>query len=364
MDSKSPIRIGINGGDGRVAKALLRLALSDPEFMRRFQVVGLNAPDREVSRLADNLMHDSVHGPLRWQGRTIQIHTEDDNLFVEGTTALTGQVRVMGCRNPAELQWGVDEVDVVLECTGVFRSAESCMPHIANGARRVLISAPKKGGTVNATCVFGVNHNHIVSGSTVISAASCTTNALAPLVKALVDGGVQVRSGSATSIHAMTASQHLLDGHQRDSKKRRLGAAAALNMIPTETGAAKALREVFPQLAAHITARSVRVPVHNGSLVILDFVSDDITKDQVTTALRTYGQQHSSLGVAEFSEEPLVSSRILGRTTASIFDAGMTEVTEDGSCGTVATWYDNEVGYAAQMLRLLGHWIDVDCQTA
>jgi glyceraldehyde 3-phosphate dehydrogenase len=324
-------RIAINGF-GRIGRNTLRALLERGSDLEVVAVNDLTAP----ATLAHLLQYDSSLGRL---GRTVEL--DGDTLVVDGR-----RIRVLAEREPADLPWAELGVDVVLESTGRFTSAEAARAHLTAGAKRVLVSAPADGADV--TLAYGVNTdafdpaNHLI-----VSNASCTTNALAPLAKVL-DDLAGIEHGFMTTVHAYTQEQNLQDGPHRDLRRAR---AAAVNIVPTTTGAAKAIGLVLPQLDGKLSGDSIRVPVPVGSIVELNTtVSRDVTRDEVLAAYRE-AADGTLRGILEYADAPLVSSDITGQPASSIFDAALTRV--DGRHIKVVAWYDNEWGFSNRVVDTL-----------
>ena len=323
------VKIGINGFGriGRlVARALSEYSIDDVEL------VAINSPGAvEVS--AHLLRYDSVHG------RFASVVTEGDG-FIEYDGK---RVRMTHERDPAAINWGALDVDVVLECTGVFRTGEAVQPHIQAGAKKVLISAPADG--VDRTIVYGVNSDDLRAEDTVVSCASCTTNCLAPLAKVLLDA-VGIERGFMTTVHSYTQDQRILDNSHKDLYRAR---AAALNMIPTSTGAAKAVSLVLPELAGRLAGSSVRVPTANVSMVDLAFQPQSQTTAEDLNAAVKRAAEGAMAGVLRYTEEALVSSDLNHDPHSAIFAAPLTKVL-GGNLVRVVAWYDNEWGFANRMI--------------
>ncbi len=330
------LRIAINGF-GRIGRAFLRLAWNDPEV----EIVHINDLT-DAATLAHLLAYDSVHGV--WS---------EPVAHEEGALLVGGDVRipVTSERNPANLPYGALNVDIVVECTGVFRSREACQAHLDAGARRVIISAPGK--AVDATFVMGVNHTTFDPAEhVVVSNASCTTNCLAPAAKVLHDRFGIVR-GMMTTIHSYTMDQNLLDAPHRKGDMRR-ARAAALNMVPTTTGAATAVSLVIPELKGRLNGMAVRVPTPDGSLVDLTIeTSRAVTAEEVNAALQEAAAGPLS-GVLQATHAPLVSSDIIGNTHSAIADLSVTDVIGD-TLVKLVLWYDNEIGFTCRLLDLARH---------
>ncbi|MGW9002903.1 type I glyceraldehyde-3-phosphate dehydrogenase [Brevibacterium casei] len=327
-------RIAINGF-GRIGRATLR-ALS--ERNSEIDVVAINDLG-DVEELARLLKFDTTLG--RFPGT---VEATGDSIVVNGHS-----IRVFAEKDPAQLPWGDLDIDVVLESTGRFTKADKARAHIDAGAKKVLVSAPSKGADV--TLAYGVNTDAYTPEATIISNASCTTNALAPLAKVL-DDLAGIEQGFMTTVHAYTGDQNLQDGPHKDPRRAR---AAAANIIPTSTGAAKAIGLVLPGLDGKLSGDAMRVPVPVGSIVELNTtVSRDVTRDEVLAAYRAAADGPLN-GILDYEEEPVVSSDIVGQPASSIFDAELTRV--DGRNVKVVAWYDNEWGFSNRVvdnLELIG----------
>ncbi|GAA0035518.1 type I glyceraldehyde-3-phosphate dehydrogenase [Brevibacterium metallidurans] len=327
-------RIAINGF-GRIGRATLR-ALS--ERNSEIDVVAINDLG-DLEELARLLKFDTTLG--RFPGT---VEASGDSLVVNGHS-----IRVFAEKDPTQLPWGDLDIDVVLEATGRFTKADKARAHIEAGAKKVLVSAPSKGADV--TLAYGVNTEAYTPDATIISNASCTTNALAPLAKVL-DDLAGIEHGFMTTVHAYTGDQNIVDGPHKDPRRAR---AAAANIIPTSTGAAKAIGLVLPSLDGKLSGDAMRVPVPVGSIVELNTtVSKDVTRDEVLAAYRAAADGPLK-GVLDYEEEPVVSSDIVGQPASSIFDAELTRV--DGRNIKVVAWYDNEWGFSNRVvdnLELIG----------
>ncbi|GAA1367758.1 type I glyceraldehyde-3-phosphate dehydrogenase [Streptomyces beijiangensis] len=324
-------RIAINGF-GRIGRNVLRALL---ERDSKIEVVAINDLT-ETTALARLLAFDTTAGRL---GRPVTV--EGNTLIVDGR-----RITVLAEREPAQLPWAELGIDIVLEATGRFTSATAARAHIDAGAKRVLISAPADGADV--TLAFGVNTEaYDPAAHTIVSNASCTTNALAPLA-AVLDDLAGIEHAFMTTVHAYTQEQNLQDGPHRDARRAR---AAAVNITPTTTGAAKAIGLVLPKLDGKLSGDSIRVPVPVGSLVELNTtVARDVTREEVLTAYRTAAQGPLA-GVLEYSDDPLVSSDITGNPASSIFDSELTRV--EGRHIKVVAWYDNEWGFSNRVIDTL-----------
>jgi glyceraldehyde 3-phosphate dehydrogenase len=324
-------RIAVNGF-GRIGRNTLRALLERDSDLEVVAVNDLTAPET----LAHLLKYDSALGRL---GRSVSVDGTD--LVVDGR-----RIKVLAEREPAALPWASLGVDVVLESTGRFTAADAARAHIHAGANRVLVSAPSAGADV--TLAYGVNTDAYEPGEHVIvSNASCTTNALAPLASVL-DDLAGIEHGFMTTVHAYTQEQNLQDGPHRDLRRAR---AAGVNIVPTTTGAAKAIGLVLPRLDGKLSGDSIRVPVPVGSIVELNTtVAREVTRDEVLAAYRTAADGRLK-GILEYADEPLVSSDITGQPASAIFDAALTRVS--GSHVKVVAWYDNEWGFSNRIIDTL-----------
>lgn len=324
-------RIAVNGF-GRIGRNTLRALLERDSDLEVVAVNDLTDP----KALAQLLRFDSSLGRL---GRPVEV--DGDVLVVDGQ-----RIKVLAERDPAKLPWKELKVDLVLESTGRFTSAEAAKAHLEAGARKVLVSAPSDGADV--TLAYGVNTEaYDASAHTIVSNASCTTNALAPLA-AVLDDLAGIEHGFMTTVHAYTQEQNLQDGPHRDPRRAR---AAGVNIVPTTTGAAKAIGLVLPNLDGKLSGDSIRVPVPVGSIVELNTtVSREVTRDEILAAYRAAAEGPLQ-GVLEYSEDPLVSSDITGNPASSIFDAALTRV--DGKHVKVVAWYDNEWGFSNRVIDTL-----------
>ena len=323
--------IAINGF-GRIGRNVLRALLERDSELEVVAINDLTAPET----LAHLLRYDSSLG--RFPG-TVEV--EGDALVVDGR-----RIRVLAEREPANLPWAQLGVELVVESTGRFTDAAAARAHLEAGAKRVLISAPATGADV--TIAYGVNTRaYDPALHTIVSNASCTTNALAPLA-AVLDDLAGIEHGFMTTVHAYTQEQNLQDGPHRDLRRAR---AAGVNIVPTTTGAAKAIGLVLPQLEGKLSGDSIRVPVPVGSIVELNtVVSRDVTREQVLEAYRA-AAAGGLKGILEYTEEPIVSSDITGRPASAIFDASLTRV--DGRHIKVVAWYDNEWGFSNRVVDSL-----------
>ncbi|MEC4724031.1 type I glyceraldehyde-3-phosphate dehydrogenase [Shewanella sp. D64] len=324
------IRVAINGY-GRIGRNILR-ALYESEKDYPIQIVAINDLG-DASINAHLTKYDSVHGRFN-----AKVEHDEEAIYVNQDKILT-----FSQRDPSKLPWADLKIDVVFECTGMFTSKESVQPHLDAGAKKVLISAPGK--NVDATVVYGVNNDVITADMTVISNASCTTNCLAPIAKPLNDS-IGIESGLMTTIHAYTNDQRLSDVYHTDLRRAR---AAAMSMIPTQTGAAAAVGLVVPELAGKFDGLAVRVPTVNVSLVDLSFIaSRDTTVEEVNAIIQNAAAVAPMCEVLSVNEEPLVSIDFNHNPFSSNFDATQTRV--KGRLVKVMSWYDNEWGFSNRML--------------
>ena len=321
-------RIAINGF-GRIGRLAFRQLVSRPAF----KVVVINDLT-DVETLAHLLKYDSIHGLFPGE-----VAVSNGNLVVNGQ-----EIQITAERNPADLPWGASQVDLVVESTGVFADAEKASAHLTAGAGKVIISAPAKGDL--KTVVLGVNDDILTADDRIVSNASCTTNCLAPMAKVLNDM-FGLETGYITTIHAYTADQRLQDAPHKDLRRAR---AAALSMIPTSTGAAKAVGLVLPELAGKLDGMAVRVPTPTGSVTDLTAtLKTEATAEQVNAALKAAAEGPMK-GILQYCEDPIVSVDIVGNTHSCIIDAALTKCT--GNLVKVFGWYDNEAGYATRVVDL------------
>jgi glyceraldehyde 3-phosphate dehydrogenase len=325
------IRVAINGY-GRIGRNILR-AHYEGGKKHDIQIVAINDlgdPDTNVHLTR----YDTAHG--KFPGT---VTVDGDNMVVNGD-----KIRVLASRDPAALPWGELGVDVVLECTGLFTSKEKAGAHLKGGAKKVIISAPG-GKDVDATIVYGVNHDVLKASDTVISNASCTTNCLAPLVQPLHQK-LGVVTGLMTTIHAYTNDQVLTDVYHSDLRRAR---SATHSMIPTKTGAAAAVGLVMPELNGKLDGFSIRVPTINVSIVDLSFIAArDTSVEEVNGILKAAADEGPLKGILEYNDEPLVSTDYNHNPASSTVDAGLTKVS--GALVKVSSWYDNEWGFSNRML--------------
>ncbi|MCC7060547.1 MAG: type I glyceraldehyde-3-phosphate dehydrogenase [Burkholderiaceae bacterium] len=324
------IRVAINGY-GRIGRNILR-AHYEGGKKHPLEIVAINdLGDAKIN--AHRTQHDTAHG--RFPGT---VAVEGDSIVVNGD-----RIRVLARRNPAELPWGELGVDVVLECTGLFASKEKASAHLKGGAKKVVISAPG-GKDVDATIVYGVNHDVLRASHTVISNASCTTNCLAPMAKVLHER-IGIENGLMTTIHAYTNDQVLTDVYHEDLRRAR---SATMSMIPTRTGAASALGLVLPELNGRLDGYAMRVPTINVSIVDLSFVAARDTSVEEVNAIMKEAAEGPMKGVLAYNTEPLVSVDFNHNPASSIFDSTLTKVL--GRLVKANSWYDNEWGFSNRML--------------
>jgi len=329
------IRCAINGL-GRIGRLVLRSGFDNPEF----DFVAVN-DITDAKTLAHLVKFDSVHG--KWD-KTVE--AKDSAIVIDGTV-----IKVFSEKDPSKLPWQELNVDVVIESTGKFRKPEDAELHLKAGAKRVLLSAPWRGAKEdNPTIVMGVNDNIFdPEKHKMVSVASCTTNCLAPMVKVLNDN-FKIVKGEMTTIHAFTNDQRILDLPHKDLRRAR---SAFLSIIPTSTGAAKAIGLVLPELEGKLIAISIRVPVADGSIVDLAVeVSREVTRDEVNQAFKSASENPPLKGLLEYCEDEIVSSDIVGNPHSCIFDSRLTEVI-GGNLVKVCGWYDNEFGYANRMIDVM-----------
>jgi glyceraldehyde 3-phosphate dehydrogenase len=320
--------IAINGF-GRIGRLTLRRLINDD----RCRIAAINDLT-DINTLAHLLKYDSVHG--KFDG-TVEV--TNDGMIVNGQT-----IKIFAERDPAALPWAELGVEIVQECTGIFRDREGAGKHLTAGAKKVLISAPAKGDI--PTVVLGVNE-HILSGDeNIISNASCTTNCLAPMAKVLLEN-FGVKRGYMTTIHAYTGDQRIHDAPHGDLRRAR---AAALNMVPTTTGAAVAVGKVLPDLVGKLDGMAVRVPVPDGSMTDLTLELERETTAEEINKVMAEAAGGALKGILQYSEDPLVSTDIVGNSHSCIFDAPLTAAS--GNLVKILGWYDNEMGYAARMAEL------------
>lgn len=326
------LKIAINGF-GRIGRTALRLLEDDKDI----EVVAINDLTDPL-QLAYLYKYDSVH-----RTNKSKISFDEDELFVKSR-----KIKVFAEADPLNLPWKELDVDIVLECTGVFTSVEKCKAHIDAGAKHVIISAPAKDDA--KTIVYGVNEDILDKSDEIISAASCTTNCLAPVLK-LIDDKYGIKKGFMTTVHAVTNDQETLDIPHKKGIYGRRGRAASLNIIPTSTGAASQIGKVIPHLDGKLDGLAFRVPVGDGSVIDVTMeLSRNVDVDDVNNMFKS--NQSKTL---KYTDDPIVSSDIIGEECGAIVDGLLTSVINDGDSQLlkVVAWYDNEVGYTAQMIRTM-----------
>lgn len=328
------IRVGINGF-GRIGRMVFRAAAKDfPEI----EVVAINDL-LEPDYLAYMLKHDSVHG--RFKG---DVSVDGNTLVVNGK-----KIRLTAVKDPTELKWGEVKADIIIECTGLFLTKETCEKHIVAGAKKVIQSAPSKDDT--PMFVYGVNHD-TYTGEKIVSAASCTTNALAPVAKVLNDTW-GIKRGLMTTVHAATATQKTVDGPS--NKDWRGGRGILENIIPSSTGAAKAVGVVIPVLNKKLTGMAFRVPTSDVSVVDLTVeLNKPASYDDICKAMKKASESGSLKGVLGYTNDKVVSTDFRGETCPSVFDAGA-GIALDPTFVKVVAWYDNEYGYTCNLMRMVTH---------
>ena len=336
------VKVAINGF-GRIG----RLAFRQMFGAKGYQIVAINDLTKP-SMLAHLLKYDTAQG--RYDGHTVEADDEAGTITVDGKT-----IKIYAEKDAVKCPWKKNKVDVVLECTGFYCSKEKSMAHITAGAKKVVISAPA--GNDLKTIVFGVNENTLTTEDQIISAASCTTNCLAPMAKALNDA-FPIQSGIMTTVHAYTGDQMILDGPHRKGDLRR-ARAGAQNIVPNSTGAAKAIGLVIPELNGKLIGSAQRVPTCTGSTTILVAVvkGQNVTKDSVNAAMQA--QASASFG---YNTDQIVSSDIIGISYGSLFDATQTmvaKIDEDTYQVQVVSWYDNENSYTSQMVRTIKYFAEL-----
>jgi glyceraldehyde 3-phosphate dehydrogenase len=332
------VKVGINGF-GRIGRLVFRAAVDNPEV----EIVGINDPFIALDYMVYMLKYDTVHG--RFKG---EVTIEDEKLVVNGK-----KVSVFGCMDPAEIPWSSCGAEYVVESTGVFTVTEKASAHFKGGAKKVVISAPSKDAPM---FVMGVNHDKYNKDMKVVSNASCTTNCLAPLVKVINDN-FGIVEGLMTTVHSMTATQKTVDGPSK--KDWRGGRAASANIIPSSTGAAKAVGKVIPELNGKLTGMSFRIPTINVSVVDLTCRLEKATSYEQIKAAVKKASENELKGILAYTEDDVVSSDFIHDPHTSIFDAKAGIALNDNFVKLVA-WYDNEWGYSNKVVDLICHMAKVD----
>ena len=329
------IKVGINGF-GRIGRLIFRAALKDREFQKNFEIVALNDVT-DAPTLAHLLKYDSNFGKLDHD-----VKVEADSIVVDGK-----KIKVLSLKDPSQLPWKALGVEYAVESTGLFTDRENAMKHLSAGAKKVIISAPAK--NPDMTIVLGVNNQlYDTTKHNIVSNASCTTNCLAPVVK-VIDDKFGIEKGFMTTCHAYTNDQRVLDLPHKDLRRAR---AAGVNIIPTTTGAAKAIGEVLPHLKGKLDGLSLRVPVPDCSVNDLTcVVKSDVTKETVNSAIKEASETYLK-GILEYTDEPIVSMDVRGNSNSSIVD-GQSTMVLDGRLLKTLAWYDNEWGYSCRIVDLL-----------
>jgi glyceraldehyde 3-phosphate dehydrogenase len=326
--------IGVNGF-GRIGRCFTRIALQNNDFE-----IALINDLAEINTLAHLLKYDSIHGKLNLGFEIL----ENSLVFENGKKIIFSQEK-----EPSNIKWKDFNVNTVIESTGLFLTKEKANLHLLGGAKKVILSAPGNDKDIK-TIVFGINEHELLNTDTIISNASCTTNSAAPLIK-VINSLSQIESAYLTTVHSYTSDQRLHDAPHKDLRRAR---AAALNIVPSSTGAAKALWKIFPELVGKIDGTAMRVPVPDGSLTDLTIiVKDNLTKEEINAAYLKASQNELN-GILEFSNEPLVSSDIVGNSSSVVFDSDLTNVI--GKMVKIVGWYDNEYGYSSRLVDLVKIW--------
>ncbi len=324
------LKVGINGF-GRIGRLVFRAGLE-----KGLEFVGINDLT-DTKTLAHLLKYDSVHG--KFNGT---VEATENSIIVNGN-----EIKISSERNPADLKWGELGADLVIESTGVFATKEQCMMHIEAGAKKVILTVPAK-NQIDATVVLGVNDDILTGSEQVVSNASCTTNCLAPMAKVLHDA-FGIERGMMSTIHAYTNDQRILDFPHKDLRRSR---TAANNIIPTSTGAAKAVGLVIPELKGKLDGCAFRVPVPDGSLTdLVAVLKTEVTKEQVNAAMKE-ASNGAMKGILGYTEDPIVLQDIVGDPHSSIFDSQATMVMDGGKLVKCVSWYDNEMGYSNRVADL------------
>jgi len=327
------VKVGINGF-GRIGRAVFRIMESNPNI----EVVGINDLI-DADYMAYLLKYDTAFGRFE---KSVKV--ENGHLVVDGRT-----IRVTAEKNPAEINWGALNVDVVVESTGIFLTKEKAMAHIAGGAKKVILSAPSKDDT--PMFVYNVNHKDIDSSLQVISNASCTTNCLTPVLKVLQDN-FGIAEGLMTTVHSVTAGQGMVDGIAKD---RRRGRSGMSNIVPTTTGAAKAATKILPELKGKINGMAMRVPTIDGS--VIDFtvrLEKNTSLAEINDAMKKAAEGELK-GTLEFTDDPIVSSDMIKHSVTSVYDS-VASMELNSNFFKIISWYDNEWGYSSQLVKMVEYW--------
>lgn len=353
------IRVGINGF-GRIGRLVFR-AIADKGLLgKEIEVVAVTDMSTDADYFAYQIKYDSTQGRFNHEISSKKSSADldhDDILVVDGCETKC----IMAQRNPADLPWGELKVDYVIESTGLFTKKEACEGHLQAGAKKVIISAPGKGGV--KTIVMGVNENEYTKEDTIVSNASCTTNCLAPVVHVLLKEGFGIETGLMSTIHSYTATQKTVDGPSK--KDWRGGRAAAINIIPSSTGAAKAVGQVLPATKGKLTGMSFRVPTPTGSVVDLTFRAEkDTSIEEIDAAFKRASETYMK-GVLAYSKDDLVSTDIIHDNHSSIYDSKATlenNLPGEKRFFKVVSWYDNEWGYSNRVVDLLRYMAKKDAE--
>ncbi len=325
------MKIAINGF-GRIGRLVLKILIEDDNF----DIVAINDLGN-IEELAYLLKYDTNYGNYKIN----KIKTEGNNLIIENK-----KIKIFAEQDPTNLPWKDLDIDLVFECSGRFTKEEDAYKHIIAGAKKVLISAPGKGNM--KTIVYNVNHNTLDGSEKIISAGSCTTNCLAPVLK-IINDKFTIKKGFMTTVHAYTNDQSLLDSTHKKGISERRGRAGALNIIPTSTGAAKAIGEVIKELKGKIEGYALRVPVQDGSVIDLVLeLEKDVTEEEINKAFED--NKNETINI---TYDPIVSSDVIGSFTGALVDGNLTKVlnTDNSKLIKIVAWYDNEIGYTVQMVR-------------
>lgn len=325
--------VGVNGF-GRIGRYFTRMALESNEV----EVAVVNDL-ADIDTLAHLFKYDSVHRQLPFSFRV-----ENDSLIFENGKT----IRFISERNPEAIKWSELGVEIVLESTGVFRTEALASKHLAGGAKKVVLSAPPKGGNVR-TVVLGVNDYLLQDADLIVSNASCTTNSAAPMVE-VMKSICEIESAFITTVHSYTSDQRLHDAPHRDLRRAR---AAAESIVPTTTGAAKALAKIFPELDGHIGGCGIRVPVPNGSMTDLTIITKNPPSEKTIIEAMKNASEGKMKGILAFTNDPIVSRDIIGNPNSCLFDAQLTSVI--GNMVKIVGWYDNEAGYSNRLIDLIGN---------
>ncbi|GCD78723.1 glyceraldehyde-3-phosphate dehydrogenase [Thermaurantimonas aggregans] len=331
----STIKVAINGF-GRIGRLSFRNLIENPSI----EVVAINDLT-DAHTLAHLLKYDSIHGRFKYP-----VSSEDNAIIVNGKS-----IKVFAQKDPEQLPWGELGIDIVVESTGVFRNREKMSKHLTAGAKKVILTAPAEGDV--KMFVLGVNDDKLTADENIISNASCTTNCLAPMAKVLHEK-FGIESGYMTTVHAYTADQNLQDAPHKDLRRAR---AAALSIVPTSTGAAKAVGKVLPELKGKLDGYALRVPTPTGSVTDLTAVlSREVTVEEINAAMKAAAENELA-GIMQYCEDPIVSADIVGSPYSCIFDSELTAA--NGRVVKVVGWYDNEAGYSVRVADLVVKWAKI-----